>query len=94
MELEASLNRSRASREFPHPNCVGPSITRGPQPDLLGSHENNLRCGLDVLEKQLSNQTPLYRTNRSRDIYWQKLRRPNGGDIGTLIRANPNCVAQ
>lgn len=94
MELEASLNRARASREYPHPNCVGPSITRGPQPDLLGSHENNLRCGLDVLEKQLSTRIPLYRTERSRDIYWQKLRRPNGGAIGAMIRANPNCVAQ
>lgn len=94
MELEASLNRARASREYPHPNCVGPSITRGPQPDLLGSHENNLRCGLDVLEKQLMTNKPLYRTERSRDIYWEKLRRPNGGIIGSMIRENPNCASE
>tara|TARA_R110000868_G_scaffold75979_13_gene218956 strand:+ start:2321 stop:3316 length:996 start_codon:yes stop_codon:yes gene_type:complete len=93
MELEAHLNRARASSEYPHRNCVGPSL-RGPQPDLLGSHENNLRCGLDVLEKQLSQGTPLYRSGRSRDIYWQKLRRPNGGTIGTMIRQNPNCALE
>ena len=94
MELEAHLNRARASREYPHPNCVGPSLS-GPQPDLLGSHENNVRCGLDVLEKQLSEGIPLYRANSaSRDIYWQKLRRRNGGGIGVLIRRNPNCVLE
>lgn len=94
MELEAHLNRARASSEHPHPNCVGPTL-RGPQPDLLGSHENNIRCGLDVLEKQLNTGVPLYRTDsRSGDIYWQKLRRRNGGAIGNMIRQNPNCVLE
>ncbi len=92
MELESSLNRSRVSRAYPHTNCAGPGP--GPQPDLVGSHANNLRCGLDVLEKQLATGKPLYRTRRSTDIYWQHLRQANGGPIGRKIRQNPNCVVE
>ncbi|MBH47316.1 MAG: hypothetical protein CME71_04005 [Halobacteriovorax sp.] len=93
MELEPALRRSRYSAEFPHPNCVGPSRS-GPYPEIVSSHENNLRCGLDILEKQLTIDRPLYRAERSRGLYWQSLLRPRGGEVGALIAQYPNCVAE
>jgi hypothetical protein len=65
----------------------------------------NLRCGIDIMEWQVMGvdsrpEIPIYTTNgvivkSSKDMYrqsyWEKLNRPNGGEIGKLIRSFKPC---
>jgi hypothetical protein len=65
----------------------------------------NLRCGIDIMEWLLSGldgrpQIPIYtktgivvktKADYRRQSYWEKLNRPNGGEIGRLIRSFQPC---
>jgi hypothetical protein len=65
--------------------------------DIVNS-VNNLRCGLDIMEKHISsvspnkNPWPIYRgAGMEPHSYWLRLREVNGGPIGKMIRAYAPC---
>lgn len=58
---------------------------------------NNLRCALNIMEELLKGPKGeykgtghIYNTGRNTS-YWQKLKGPNGGQIGRLMKTNPLC---
>lgn len=83
------LNEDRAGRSWRGPNCKVASVA---------SADANLKCGLDILSELLKGRNGVYRgsgallrTGQRNTSYWEKLRRSNGGTIGTLIRSSPLC---
>lgn len=59
--------------------------------------QNNIKCGLDILQEILKADEGDYRSNgllygRKNNSYWEQLRRENGGKIGELIRTHPLCA--
>lgn len=59
--------------------------------------KNNLRCALNIMEDLLKGPKGEYKGtghvyNSGRNTsYWQKLKSPNGGQIGRLMKTNPLC---
>ncbi|MCK6596475.1 MAG: transglycosylase SLT domain-containing protein [Bacteriovoracaceae bacterium] len=59
--------------------------------------QNNIKCGLDILQEILKADEGDYRSNgllygKKNNSYWEQLRRQNGGKIGDLIRTHPLCA--
>ena len=59
--------------------------------------QNNIKCGLDILQEILKADEGDYRSNgllygKKNNSYWEQLRRQNGGKIGELIRTHPLCA--
>jgi hypothetical protein len=83
------MEERRASRTWRGPNCRAQTVT--------GARENIL-CGMDIMAELLKGQNGEYKgagailRNGTRNTsYWEKLRRPNGGVIGEMIKTHPLC---
>lgn len=83
------LNEDRGGRSWRGPNCRVASVRED---------ANNLKCGLDIMEELLEGRSgeyqgsgAIFRSSRRNTSYWEKLKRPNGGAIGSLIRSYPRC---
>ncbi len=60
---------------------------------------DNIRCTMDIFEELLKGPKGTYKSNgelwgRGSNSYFQKLRRDQGGQIGTLFKSNPICSSQ
>lgn len=57
----------------------------------------NIKCGMKIMSDLLKGPEGIYKTpgylyeSGKTLSYWQKLKRPNGGDIGKLIKSHPYC---
>jgi|GEM_PF-3495930 len=83
------MNEDREGRYWRGPNCRGASVR---------DDASNLNCGLDILAELLRGRDGVYRgsgaifrSDRRNTSYWEKLKRPSGGTIGSLIRSYPRC---
>jgi hypothetical protein len=83
------MNETKKHRSWRGPNCKVASVT--------GASEN-LLCGLDIMAELLRGKNGVYKSNgaifrngRRNTSYWEKLKRPDGGRVGKLIKSNPLC---
>lgn len=81
------LDEKKAARSWRGEACKIPSVL---QP------ENNIKCGLDIMEEMLKGKEGDYKSNGSiygkgSNSYWQHLKKKDGGGIVDLISLNPLC---
>lgn len=85
------LNKNRKDRAWrggtSGDSCKAPDIS---------IDENNIKCGLEILNEQLKGKDGIYEGSgdlfgRSSNAYWQALRTPDGGKIIDLVEIHPFC---
>lgn len=82
------LDEKPKARSWRGKNCSVKTVT---------DPQNNIKCGLDILQEILKADEGDYRSNgllygKKNNSYWEQLRRQNGGKIGELIRTHPLCA--
>jgi hypothetical protein len=87
LQLNADLRARRWRGGTSGNSCAAPRIHTA---------QENLLCGLEILNEQLKGPRGIYRGNgnlfgRGANSYWQHLRRPDGGIIMRLMSEFPHC---
>lgn len=82
------MDQKKSGRSWRGPDCKADDIMKP---------SANLRCALNIMEELLKGPKGEYKSSGhifavGKNVsYWQKLKQPNGGEIGHLMKTNPLC---